>query len=210
MALEEGARRSPRANRRELMAYARPAGWQNPDHKAPYDLLVVGAGPAGLAAAEAAVDGGAKVALIERHLLGGVSLLTGSVPSKSIIRTSRLYADMRDAAKFGAAVPSGIQENFAATMQRMRGGVRSDEMPSSSPRDRRWLIGMRIGAGILPFRIARGHRTERREIPAQGRTRCRPDTLRIAGARRRRDPFEHRRGCGQNGDNGRETHRSRQ
>ena len=51
---------------------------------------------------------------IERDLLGGVSLLTGSVPSKSIIRTSRLYADMRGAEKFGAVVPTGIQENFAA------------------------------------------------------------------------------------------------
>jgi pyruvate/2-oxoglutarate dehydrogenase complex dihydrolipoamide dehydrogenase (E3) component len=60
------------------------------------------------------------VALIERHLLGGVSLLTGSVPSKSIIRTSRLYADMQNAERFGAIVPTGIQENFAAAMERMR------------------------------------------------------------------------------------------
>ncbi len=110
----------PDADRDELMAYARPAGWRNPDPKRPYDLLVIGAGPAGVAAVEAAIEGGAKVALIENHLLGGVSLLTGSVPSKSIIRTSRLYADMRRAEKFGAEVPSGIQENFSATMERMR------------------------------------------------------------------------------------------
>jgi pyruvate/2-oxoglutarate dehydrogenase complex dihydrolipoamide dehydrogenase (E3) component len=108
------------ADRQELIAFARPVAWQNPNPAASYDLLVVGGGPAGLAAAEAAIDRGAKVALVERHLLGGVSLLTGSVPSKSIIRTSRLYAAMRDAEKFGAMVPSGIQENFSATMQRMR------------------------------------------------------------------------------------------
>jgi pyruvate/2-oxoglutarate dehydrogenase complex dihydrolipoamide dehydrogenase (E3) component len=108
------------ADRDKLMAYARPAGWRNPDRTEPYDLLVIGAGPAGLAAVKAAIEGGAKVALIENHLLGGVSLLTGSVPSKSIIRTSRLYADMRRAEKFGAAVPGGIQENFSATMERMR------------------------------------------------------------------------------------------
>ncbi|HEX4112616.1 MAG TPA: mercuric reductase [Stellaceae bacterium] len=108
------------ATRDQLLASARPADWRNPDPVTPYDLLVIGAGPAGLAAVEAAIEGGAKVALIERHLLGGVSLLTGSVPSKSIIRTSRLYADMRRAEKFGAAVPSGISENFAATMERMR------------------------------------------------------------------------------------------
>jgi len=107
-------------NRRELLAYARPTGWQNPDPTQSYDLLILGGGPAGLAAAEYAIDRGAKVALIERHLLGGVSLLTGSVPSKSIIRTSRLYADMRNAERFGAVVPTGIQENFAAAMERMR------------------------------------------------------------------------------------------
>ena len=113
---------SPISNptRDELLAYARPAGWRNPDPAGPYDLVVIGAGPAGLAAAEVAIERGAKVALIESHLLGGVSLLTGSVPSKAIIRTSRLYADMRHAEKFGAAVPSGIHENFSATMARMR------------------------------------------------------------------------------------------
>jgi pyruvate/2-oxoglutarate dehydrogenase complex dihydrolipoamide dehydrogenase (E3) component len=100
--------------------HARPAGWRNPDPAQAYDLLVIGAGPAGLAAAEAAVERGAKVALIERNLLGGASLWTGSVPSKSIIRTARLYADMRAAEKFGAAVPEGIEDDFAATMARMR------------------------------------------------------------------------------------------
>ena len=106
--------------RSELLAYARPPGWQNPLPPDVYDLLVIGAGPAGLAAAEAAVEGGAKVALIERHLIGGVSLLNGAVPSKAIIRTSRLYADMRHAERFGAAVPTGIQENFTLAMDRMR------------------------------------------------------------------------------------------
>src|SRR5665213_888483 len=120
MPLKPRKRQARDASRRELMAFARPAGWQNPDSVAAYDLLVIGAGPAGLAAAEAAVKRGAKVALIERHLLGGVSLLTGSVPSKAIIRTSRLYADMRDAEKFGAEVPSGIQENFSLAMERIQ------------------------------------------------------------------------------------------
>ena len=103
-------------NRRRLLAAARPIGWQNPVAARPYDLLIIGGGPAGLAAAADAVDRGAKVALIERHFLGGVSLLTGSVPSKAIIRTSRLYADMRNAEKFGAVVPGDIQEDFATVM----------------------------------------------------------------------------------------------
>jgi len=107
-------------DQRELLAYVRPIGWQNPDPAVPYDLLIVGAGPAGLAAAEAAVAGGAKVALIERYRLGGVSLLTGSVPSKTIIRSSRLYADMRDSKRFGAAAPGSIQEDFSSAIARMR------------------------------------------------------------------------------------------
>ena len=67
--------------------------------------MVVGAGTAGLVAAHAAAALGAKVALIERHLLGGDCLNIGCVPSKAIIRTSRLYAEMRDADQYGARSP---------------------------------------------------------------------------------------------------------
>jgi pyruvate/2-oxoglutarate dehydrogenase complex dihydrolipoamide dehydrogenase (E3) component len=120
MPIEPGKQRAPNASRLELSAYARPSGWQNPQPAMPYDLLIMGAGPAGLAAADEAIVRGAKVALIEGHMLGGVSLLTGGVPSTAIIRTSRLNADMRNAEKFGAAIPSDIQGNFSAAMDRMR------------------------------------------------------------------------------------------
>ncbi len=77
MPIQPDAQRPLDADRRDLTAYARPAAWRNPDPAASYDLVVIGAGPAGLAAAEVAVDRGAKVALIERNLLGGVSLIVG-------------------------------------------------------------------------------------------------------------------------------------
>jgi pyruvate/2-oxoglutarate dehydrogenase complex dihydrolipoamide dehydrogenase (E3) component len=115
-----GKRQSIDASRRELLASARPSGWRNPRTAGRYDLVVLGAGPAGLAAADSAVEAGAKVALIERHLLGGVSLLTGSVPSKAIIRTSRAYADMRSAQRFGALAPQDAQASFMAAMERMQ------------------------------------------------------------------------------------------
>jgi pyruvate/2-oxoglutarate dehydrogenase complex dihydrolipoamide dehydrogenase (E3) component len=86
----------------------------------PYHLLIVGAGPAGLIAAQAAVHRGAKVALIERNLLGGTCLNNGCIPSKAIIRTSRLYREMRDAEHFGGRVPSGIAVDFPAVMERVR------------------------------------------------------------------------------------------
>ncbi len=105
---------------RELLANARPPDWQNPTPRGAYHLLVIGAGPAGLVAARAAAALGAKVALIERHLLGGDCLNTGCVPSKTIIRTSRLYAEMRSAANFGAEPPTDIRVDFPAAMERLR------------------------------------------------------------------------------------------
>jgi pyruvate/2-oxoglutarate dehydrogenase complex dihydrolipoamide dehydrogenase (E3) component len=85
-----------------------------------YHLLVIGAGPAGLVAARAAAGLGAKVALIERHRLGGDCLNTGCVPSKTLIRTARLYAEMRDAALYGATPPAEVRVDFGAAMQRVR------------------------------------------------------------------------------------------
>jgi pyruvate/2-oxoglutarate dehydrogenase complex dihydrolipoamide dehydrogenase (E3) component len=93
---------------------------RNPDPRGPYHLLIVGAGPAGLLTAQAAVRRGARVALIERNLLGGVCMNTGCVPSKTLIRTSRLYREMRDAEHFGGRVPGGMAVNFAAVMERVR------------------------------------------------------------------------------------------
>lgn len=94
--------------------------WRNPDPRGPYHLLIVGAGPAGLIAAQTAARRGARVALIERDLLGGTCLNKGCIPSKAIIRTSRLYRDMRDAEQFGGQVPSGIAVDFGAVMERVR------------------------------------------------------------------------------------------
>jgi pyruvate/2-oxoglutarate dehydrogenase complex dihydrolipoamide dehydrogenase (E3) component len=108
------------AHDRELIANVRPSGWQNPSPRNPYHLLVIGAGPAGLIAARTAAMLGAKVALIERDRLGGDSLNYASVPSKTMIRTSRNYADMRSAVNFGAERPANIQIPFALAMDRVR------------------------------------------------------------------------------------------
>ncbi len=109
------------AHERERLDNVHPAGWRNPQPADRYRLVVVGAGTAGLVAAHAAAALGAKVALIERHLLGGDCLNVGCVPSKAMIRTSRLYAEMRSAAEYGAHVPAEIHVDFPAVMQRMRG-----------------------------------------------------------------------------------------
>jgi pyruvate/2-oxoglutarate dehydrogenase complex dihydrolipoamide dehydrogenase (E3) component len=92
----------------------------NSDFAGRYDLAIIGAGPAGIAAAKAAAALGGKVALIERDSIGGANLNFGSVPSKALIRTSRLYAEMRDANLYGAQAPNDIRVDFAAVMARLR------------------------------------------------------------------------------------------
>src|ERR1700676_4360074 len=82
---------------RELLANVPPSGWRNPWQSNPDSLLVIGAVTAGLIATRTAAMLGAKVALIERDRLGGNSLNYKSVPSKTMIRTSRNYGDMRGA-----------------------------------------------------------------------------------------------------------------
>jgi pyruvate/2-oxoglutarate dehydrogenase complex dihydrolipoamide dehydrogenase (E3) component len=106
---------------RHWLDNVRPSEWRNPVPAAIYNLAVVGAGTAGLVAAHAAAALGAKVAVIERALLGGDCLNVGCVPSKAILRTSRLYAEMREAEQYGGQAPAESRVDFPAVMQRMRG-----------------------------------------------------------------------------------------
>ncbi len=108
------------AYERQRMAAVRPEAWNNPEPNGPYQLVIVGAGPAGLAAAAAATSLGARVALIERHRIGGTCFNTGCVPSKTLLRTARVYDQMREAARYGARAPDDIQVDFAAAMTRLR------------------------------------------------------------------------------------------
>jgi len=105
---------------RTLRANLHPPAWRNPEPAGRYALVIIGAGPGGLTAAREAAALGAKVALIERDLIGGDRLNVGCVPSKAIIRTARLYAEMRDAENFGGQVPGEIRIGFATVMERMR------------------------------------------------------------------------------------------
>ena len=72
-----------------LLAHVRPPGWRNPTPAARYDLIVIGGGTAGLVCAAGAAGLGARVALVEKHLLGGDCLNTGCVPSKALIAAAR-------------------------------------------------------------------------------------------------------------------------
>jgi pyruvate/2-oxoglutarate dehydrogenase complex dihydrolipoamide dehydrogenase (E3) component len=103
-----------------LVNHLHPADWVNPTPAALYDLVVIGAGTAGLITAAGAAGLGAKVALIEKYLMGGDCLNVGCVPSKAIIRSSRVAATIQRADQFGIRVPAGLDIDFPAVMQRMR------------------------------------------------------------------------------------------
>jgi pyruvate/2-oxoglutarate dehydrogenase complex dihydrolipoamide dehydrogenase (E3) component len=104
-----------------LLGNVHPADWKNPAPASRYNLVVIGAGSAGLITSAIAAGLGAKVALVERHFLGGDCLNVGCVPSKGVIRASRLVAEARRAqAEVGLALAPGAQPDFAAAMARMR------------------------------------------------------------------------------------------
>ncbi|MBI3669238.1 MAG: mercuric reductase [Acidobacteria bacterium] len=104
----------------QLVRNVHPPDWVSPDPAPRYNLVVLGAGTAGLVTAAGAAALGAKVALIERYLIGGDCLNVGCVPSKAIIRASRVPAEVRDAKRFGTCVPPGVHTDFASVMERMR------------------------------------------------------------------------------------------
>ncbi len=105
---------------RLLVSHVHPSDWVNPTPTGRYNLVVIGAGTAGLVTAAIAAGLGAKVALIEKHLMGGDCLNVGCVPSKALIRASRAWADLRNAETFGLWLTSGVKEDFGAVMTRMR------------------------------------------------------------------------------------------
>jgi pyruvate/2-oxoglutarate dehydrogenase complex dihydrolipoamide dehydrogenase (E3) component len=104
-----------------LLDNVHPADWQNPTPKDRYNLVVVGAGSAGLISAAIAAGLGARVALVERHYLGGDCLNVGCVPSKGVIRAARMVAEARRAQKdLGLDLADGARPDFGLAMQRMR------------------------------------------------------------------------------------------
>lgn len=119
------------AHNQKLVSNVHPADWKNPTPAPRYNLAVIGGGTAGLVSAIGAAGLGAKVALIEKHLMGGDCLNVGCVPSKAIIRAARKAAGVRDMAEFGVNVPNGTTVDFGKVMERMR-RLRADISPHDS------------------------------------------------------------------------------
>jgi len=116
----------------------------------PFDLLIIGAGPAGLVAARAALAADARVALIEARRIGGNCLHEGCIPSKTLIRSAQLIAELRNAPNFGVdgvEVPADV--DFEAVMTRVR-RVRDRILRTDSP-ERLRAEGMALYAGRARF-----------------------------------------------------------
>jgi pyruvate/2-oxoglutarate dehydrogenase complex dihydrolipoamide dehydrogenase (E3) component len=118
--MEQKAMASPDEQNTRLVHNVSPPDWTNPEPSGPYNLVVIGAGTAGLVTAAGAAGLGAKVALVERHRMGGDCLNVGCVPSKGIIRAARAVHDVRIAGEFGVACRS-VSVDFKKAMERMRG-----------------------------------------------------------------------------------------
>ena len=134
---------------RELVNLVHPPGWTNPVPASRYHLAVIGGGTAGLVAAAGAAGLGARVALVERDLLGGECLNAGCVPSKTLISSAR------------AGVP------FIEAMARMRRTRAAIAAHDSANRfralgvdvffgDARFVDADRVSVGSQRLRFARG------------------------------------------------------
>ncbi len=91
-----------------LVRNVHPPDWVNPEPSKRYNIVVIGAGTAGLVTAAGAAGMGAKVALVERALMGGDCLNVGCVPSKALFRCARAAADGRNVGQFGVRVPNRV------------------------------------------------------------------------------------------------------
>ena len=162
-----------------LVRNVHPADWASPEPAPRYNLVVIGAGTAGLVTAVGAAGLGARVALVEKHLLGGDCLNVGCVPSKCIIRSSRAAADARRAEAFGVRA-SGVEVDFPAVMERMR-ALRSKISPhDSAERCRELGVDLFFGEGVFsgPDTVEVGGKTLRfkKAVIATGARAARPRT----------------------------------
>src|SRR5213594_1102671 len=112
--------------RRRLARWLKPAKFDR-------NLVVIGAGSAGLVAAYIAAAVKAKVTLIEKDKMGGDCLNTGCVPSKALIKSARLVAQAKRAKEFGLKAVQ-VDFDFADVMERVQRVVRTVEPHDSVER----------------------------------------------------------------------------
>jgi pyruvate/2-oxoglutarate dehydrogenase complex dihydrolipoamide dehydrogenase (E3) component len=139
-----------------------PKEWVNPDPKPSYNLVVIGAGAGGLVSAAGAAGVGARVALIESHLLGGDCLTVGCVPSKALLRCAKAAAAVSNAAEFGVNISGEVSVDFGFVMDRMR-RLRASVAPVDSAK----RYAEKLGVDVF---IGKGCFTAKNTIEVNGQT----------------------------------------
>ena len=133
-----------------LLEHVRPENWTNPIPSERYNLVVVGAGTAGLIAASGAAGLGARVALIERAEMGGDCLNVGCVPSKALLRSAHAAAETRQIQDLGINTEGEIKADFQSVMSRLR-SIRARIAPHDSALRYRDELGIDVYQGDARF-----------------------------------------------------------
>ncbi len=134
----------------ELLDLTHPREWVDPTPKAQYNLVVIGGGAGGLVSAAGAAGVGARVALIESHLLGGDCLNVGCVPSKALLRCAKAAAAVRSANLYGVHIDGDVSVDFGRVMERMR-KLRVSIAPNDSARRFTDQLGIDVFIGKAKF-----------------------------------------------------------
>lgn len=115
------------ADQKRLAAFKKPASYDA-------NIIVIGAGSAGLVSSLIAATVNAKAILIERHKMGGDCLNTGCVPSKAILRSAKIKHYIEKAEDYGLSAPDQVKANFPAVMQRVQNVIKAIEPHDSVER----------------------------------------------------------------------------
>ena len=120
-----------------------------------YNMVVIGGGAAGLVTSYIGAATKGKVALIEKHKMGGDCLNTGCVPSKALIRSAKFMADVKKCQKLGFK-SAHVDFNFADVMERIQRVIRTIEPHDSI--ERYTSLGVECHTGeakiISPYEVS--------------------------------------------------------
>src|SRR6058998_1981188 len=119
-----------------------------PKGEGTYNVVVIGAGSAGLVTAAGTAGLGGRVALIERNKMGGDCLNFGCVPSKALISSARLINRMRHAEAWGLR-KTEPQFDFAEVFERMR--ARRAQIAPTDSQERFESLGVDVFRGEATF-----------------------------------------------------------
>src|SRR5690606_6700756 len=89
-----------------------------------YDIIVVGGGPGGYVAAIKAAQLGAKTALVEKEVVGGICLNHGCIPTKTFLKSAKVYKTLQHSTDYGVTASGSIGFDWSKIVSRKDGVVK--------------------------------------------------------------------------------------